>query len=143
MTITKREKFPKHLCGLIIAHNDESERLRIGQNVLTNIDIQESKKRKLALRDAILAKCLDGTGPEVTDSVLHPLSRETLVLLEDKLRVGILDLKTRVGPTAFKLRKLEALHVKVLTRLKSRGLELDSLPDEVQIEMPLQRVASG
>ena len=140
MTNNRNKTFPKHLCGLINAHNDVSDRLQIGANELTPIEITKLKKRKLLFRDAILAKCLDGTGPEVTDSVLHPLSLETLQLLEEKLRTGIIDLKSRVGPTAFKLRTLEALHVKVLTRLQSRG---HNSPDEVQIEMPLQRVASG
>lgn len=122
MTNFDNSGFPSHLAGRLQAHSQVQERLEIGKNDLTNEEITKLKKQKLKLRTEILQTSYrTDCGPRISEAVLHPLSVDTLLILERRLKDEFDYTKTQVGPSSPDFKKLEDLLRRVTGRLGTKS----------------------
>ncbi len=109
---------PQHLTGILQLHSKLSRRLEIGGNDLTPTEVTKLKKQKLTLRDAIAKSSYDpDRGPRISDTVVHPLTLDTLQLLQSYLKELLVKIRRNFGPTSTKISGIEAALKRVEARM--------------------------
>lgn len=89
------------LKSLLAQHTSYDEQIRslTSSGTVDSLEIQELKKKKLAVRDAIVDGDFDRRS-RITRVDLHPLSNDTLELLRQRLKGDLDSIGSRVNHTS-------------------------------------------